>query len=120
MVVAALIAVVVIGVVVGHRAASTASNSATASHVPAAGNSEPPPGTTISAPASGPAPVIAAAGDIACNSPSQTTGHKCQQGLTAAEIATDPKLAAVLALGDLQYECGDYAYLERYYGTTWG
>jgi hypothetical protein len=119
-VVAVLLAAVVIAVVVGHRATSTASDSAPASHAQATGSSQPPPGTTIAAPASGPAPVIAAAGDIACNSPSQTSGHKCQQGLTAAEITADPKLAAVLALGDLQYECGDYPYLERYYGSTWG
>jgi hypothetical protein len=120
MVVAVLVAATAIAVVVVvvNRATSTSSHStSSASGTPAPTASGVPAAQTVAA---GPAPVIAAAGDISCDSPAQTTGHTCAQGMTASEITSDPKLAAVLALGDLQYECGDSVYFERYYGTTWG
>jgi hypothetical protein len=62
-------------------------------------------------------PVVMAAGDVACGSQSGTT--PCQQGATAGVIsAASPD--AVLALGDLQYECGALSDFRSYYDTTWG
>jgi acid phosphatase type 7 len=70
-------------------------------------------------------PVIAAAGDIACDPASssfrngQGTATSCQQRLTS-DLMVDTGLAAVLALGDTQYECGGYqAYLQSY-DLSWG
>jgi hypothetical protein len=64
--------------------------------------------------------VIAAAGDIACNSAPATIGTTCQQRLTASLLAAGPSLSGVLTLGDLQYECGDYSNLLKFYDPTWG
>ncbi len=70
-------------------------------------------------------PVIAAAGDIACSQKAvahltateQT--HRCSEALTA-DVMAGHKLAAVLPLGDLQYECADTANFAASYAQTWG
>ena len=70
-------------------------------------------------------PVIAAAGDIACD-PSVVSFNKgegnttsCRQKYTS-DLLVDADLAAVLPLGDVQYECGGYrAFLESY-NPSWG
>jgi hypothetical protein len=64
-----------------------------------------------------PDPTIAAAGDIACGSTS--TGAPCQQMATSDLILTANPVA-VLALGDTQYEAGEYTnYLARF-DPSWG
>jgi acid phosphatase type 7 len=63
-------------------------------------------------------PVIEAAGDIACDQ-LPTDAATCQQLATSALIAGRP-LAAVLALGDNQYESGDLAAFQQFYDPTWG
>jgi hypothetical protein len=60
---------------------------------------------------------IAAAGDVACGKSSG--GASCQQAQTAAVINAG-NYAAVLALGDLQYENGALADFQKYYDATWG
>jgi acid phosphatase type 7 len=70
-------------------------------------------------------PEIAAAGDIACdpadpsfNHLAGTATHCVMMATAQALVADDPD--AVLALGDLQYDCGGYqAYLQSY-DPTWG
>jgi chitodextrinase len=78
--------------------------------------------TTPSAPPAD--PVIAAAGDVACDPADGNfngglgTGDGCQM-LATSNLLT-PELAAVLVLGDIQYECGGYqAYLQSY-DRSWG
>jgi hypothetical protein len=70
-------------------------------------------------------PVIAAAGDIACD-PSypnfnggRGTADECHEAGTSA-LLVRARLAAVLPLGDLQYECGAAAAFQRSYDPTWG
>ena len=70
-------------------------------------------------------PVIAAAGDIACD-PSNTsfnngngTSGSCREKATS-DLLVNAGLSAVLSLGDNQYYCGGYqAYLQSY-DPTWG
>jgi hypothetical protein len=65
--------------------------------------------------------VIAAAGDIACESDplgAQLPGL-CQYDDTADLIAND-RFAEVLLLGDNQYERGAYAAYTQYFDPTWG
>jgi len=67
------------------------------------------------------APILAAAGDIACAPGGKTTATECQQAATARLIKRAHP-AAVAALGDNQYENGGLA---EYFGTgafdaTWG
>src|SRR5512145_3243158 len=56
-------------------------------------------------------PVIAAAGDIACDPGSESfndgqgNAFSCRQQYTS-DLLVDADLAAVLPLGDVQYECG--------------
>lgn len=74
-------------------------------------------------------PVIAAAGDIACDETagaSQTAGDKddysadgCQQGSTA-KLLRAKTYAAILPLGDEQYPDGTLAEFESSYAKTWG
>jgi peptidoglycan/xylan/chitin deacetylase (PgdA/CDA1 family) len=72
-----------------------------------------------------PDPVVAAAGDIACDpaDPSFNNGRgtadECHQAATSA-LLVRARLAAVLPLGDLQYECGAVAAFQRSYEPTWG
>jgi hypothetical protein len=70
-------------------------------------------------------PTIAAAGDIACD-PLDTAydggagnATRCRQADTA-RLLTSGNFAAVLALGDNQYECGASAAYEQVYNATWG
>jgi hypothetical protein len=63
-------------------------------------------------------PVIATAGDIAC----QTTGvgsTTCHQQATSNLLAAKP-YAAILALGDEQYECGNYQDYLGSFNSSWG
>lgn len=70
-------------------------------------------------------PVIAAAGDIACDPTSSSfnsgngTSKSCRQKYTA-DILTSMNPAAVLALGDIQYYCGGYQAFLQSYDLSWG
>jgi len=70
-------------------------------------------------------PVVAAAGDIACDPTSSNfhggngTTNNCRQKYTS-DLLVDPAIAGVLLLGDNQYYCGGYqAYLQSY-DRSWG
>jgi hypothetical protein len=70
-------------------------------------------------------PLIAAAGDIACDPSSSNfrngngTSSSCKQKATSDLILSEP-VDAVLALGDNQYQCGGYqAYLQSF-NPAWG
>jgi hypothetical protein len=69
-------------------------------------------------------PVIAAAGDIACDPSSLSfnggagTATECRQMATSDLL--HPGLAAVLTLGDNQYECAGYQAFLRSYDPSWG
>ncbi len=97
------------------RVVVTGTNSAGASSATSAAT-----GTVTAAPSPGGDPVIAAAGDIACNSAWTTSGASCHYGATAATVTADPAVTDVLTLGDIQYECGDYSSLLKFYDPTWG
>ena len=63
-------------------------------------------------------PVIAAAGDVACG-PAETGVFPCRQGATSDLLVTmNP--AAVLALGDLQYDQGSLSDFNSFYSASWG
>ena len=70
-------------------------------------------------------PVIVAVGDIACDpaNPAYAGGRgttsNCQQAATS-DLAVAANPAAVLALGDLQYDCGGTAAFAASYDPTWG
>jgi hypothetical protein len=62
-------------------------------------------------------PVVMAAGDIACGAASPAGG--CAQTATSdLLVAGNP--TAVLTLGDNQYECGQLADYQNFYGPSWG
>lgn len=64
-------------------------------------------------------PTIAAAGDIACKSP--TVGKNCHQQLTANLISSRlATLDSVFTLGDNQYPCGALADYLNSYDRSWG
>jgi acid phosphatase type 7 len=70
-------------------------------------------------------PVVAAAGDIACD-PTASTFHNgqgsassCRQ-LATANLIVGHGFSAVLALGDTQYNCGGYAAFQQSYDLSWG
>jgi hypothetical protein len=69
-------------------------------------------------------PVIAAAGDVACDPTDQNynagagTALYCRQQSTAALLA--PRLTAVLPLGDEQYTDGALSKFQSSYDTSWG
>ena len=70
-------------------------------------------------------PVIAAAGDIACdptdsgyNSGNGSATH-CRQKFTS-DLLINAGLSAVLDLGDNQYYCGGYQAFMQVYDLTWG
>src|SRR6186997_400311 len=58
-------------------------------------------------------PLIAAAGDIACQAPPETD-EWCQQQATSDLLVGRP-LSAVLALGDTQYEDGALPYFWQFF-----
>jgi acid phosphatase type 7 len=70
-------------------------------------------------------PVIAAAGDIACDPASTSFNNgegnpsSCRQKYTS-DLLMDADLAAVLPLGDVQYECGGYQAFLQSYDPSWG
>jgi hypothetical protein len=80
--------------------------------------------TTTSPPPTSGDPVLAAAGDIACDpldpKISRTDPNACRENVVAQLIAADPAVSAVAALGDVQYECGGLAAFQRSYDSTWG
>jgi len=63
-------------------------------------------------------PVVVAAGDIVCGTGTSATAL-CQHAATAALIGPIAP-AAVLLLGDNQYEDGSYADFLNFYHPTWG
>ncbi len=74
---------------------------------------------------SGPDPVVAAAGDIACD-PDVSTFHagagaatSCRQKYTS-DLLVNGHFTAVLALGDTQYFCGGYQAFLQSYDPSWG
>ena len=79
----------------------------------------------VDGPPVGPGPRIAAAGDIACDpgdskyDSGQGSGRSCRQ-LATSELLVDAGYAAVLALGDIQYEDGAYAKFLASYDPSWG
>ncbi len=73
-----------------------------------------PPSTA----APGPAHVVAAAGDIACEPTEAVSRDRCRQQATS-ELLT-PDLTAVLTLGDNQYENGTLDKYRRSYDPSWG
>jgi hypothetical protein len=64
-----------------------------------------------------PDPVVAGAGDIACGADSSSA--QCHDAATS-ELLLQMAPAAVLALGDVQYELGQYDNFTRFYDATWG
>jgi hypothetical protein len=64
-------------------------------------------------------PVIAAAGDVACNS-STSTAEKCRQLATSDLLVGMDPLDAVLGIGDLQQMCGELENYQAFYDPTWG
>ena len=80
---------------------------------------EPPPVNTPPPPPPPDPPTLVAAGDIAC-SPTQTASEtSCHQGETADLVeGLDPD--AVAALGDNQYEHGEFDNFTSMYDPTWG
>ncbi|MEA2521681.1 MAG: hypothetical protein QOI81_1327 [Actinomycetota bacterium] len=82
-------------------------------------------GSASAPPARGGDPLIVAVGDIACDpaNPSFAAGrgttNNCQQAATS-DLAVGADPTAVLALGDLQYDCGGAAAFAASYGPTWG
>jgi acid phosphatase type 7 len=68
---------------------------------------------------------LAAAGDIACDPRSSVFNRGRGRGLACRQLATSNLLvggryAAVLALGDLQYEDGAYSKFRASYAHSWG
>ncbi|HXD09954.1 MAG TPA: metallophosphoesterase [Anaerolineales bacterium] len=70
-------------------------------------------------------PVIAAAGDIACDPRNSNfnggngSARSCRQKYTA-ELLVNTNFSAVLALGDNQYYCGGYQAFLQSYDLSWG
>jgi calcineurin-like phosphoesterase family protein len=70
-------------------------------------------------------PVVAAAGDIACDPTSRNfnrgngTSRFCRQKYTS-DLLVNAGLAAVLALGDNQYFCAGYRAFLQSYDLSWG
>lgn len=60
---------------------------------------------------------IMAAGDIACGATSR--GAKCKQ-METSNLLVNGAPAAVLPLGDIQYECGETADFNNSYNPSWG
>jgi hypothetical protein len=62
--------------------------------------------------------MIAAAGDIACGA-GTSRGAPCKQ-METSELLVQARPAAVLSLGDNQYESGEFQDFQRYYDPSWG
>jgi hypothetical protein len=95
-------------------------------------NHSPPSGSvSVTTPSGGGSsdPVIAAAGDIACDPASSLfrggagTATKCHMMQTAAvlqNLVSTTNLQGILPLGDTQYECGGPQAYAQSYGPSWG
>jgi hypothetical protein len=70
-------------------------------------------------------PVIAAAGNIACDpgvpefNGGNGTATDCHQKATS-DVLAQSRLAGILTLGDAQYGCGGYSAYQQAFGPTWG
>jgi hypothetical protein len=64
-----------------------------------------------------PDPVVAGAGDIACGADSSSA--QCRQ-MATSDLLLQIAPTAVLALGDVQYELGQYDNFLRFYDPSWG
>ena len=70
-------------------------------------------------------PVIAAAGNIACDPTAPEfnggngTATDCHQKATS-DLLGQTSLAAILTLGDAQYGCGGYSAYQQAFGPAWG
>lgn len=94
--------------------------------LPVVAAATPAPSSAFEATSSVPAdPVIAAAGDIACDPASPYfnggigTSLGCHE-MATSDLLTGGGLSAVLALGDTQYWCGGTAAYQQSYDPTWG
>jgi hypothetical protein len=71
-------------------------------------------------------PVIAAAGDIACDPHDSSfnggagTGSTCHQRATGTLLGSLGSLSAILLLGDIQYDCGPLDEVAQSFGPAWG
>jgi acid phosphatase type 7 len=75
--------------------------------------------SALAAPAGAQDPVIAAAGDIACDPADPVTSDTCHQQATS-NLLVGAGLAAVLPLGDIQYDSASYDNILGAYHPTWG
>jgi Calcineurin-like phosphoesterase len=82
--------------------------------------------TTVTPTAAADDPVIVAAGDIACSPTNIHFGdglgdgsNYCRQ-LFTSDLVLEINPVAVLALGDVQYECGSYQAILQSYDLSWG
>jgi len=66
------------------------------------------------------APIVAAAGDIACAPGDPVTPATCRQLATSNLFVGNPAIRAVLPLGDEQYETGTLADFQQAYAASWG
>ena len=81
----------------------------------------PTPAPTTPSPSPTLAPkVIMAAGDIACGPDVTPNEAQCHDQATADIIAAEPRVDAVLPLGDLQYDYGALEHFRSHYHRTWG
>ncbi len=62
---------------------------------------------------------VVTVGDIVCESDMEVTDEECQQQATA-DLADSLHPDAVVALGDLQYQEGQFEEFERSWGPSWG
>jgi len=75
--------------------------------------------------AAGTDPVVAAAGDIACDPGNSNfnsgngTSSACRQKFTS-DLLVNTDFAGILVLGDNQYECGGYQAFLQSYNLSWG
>jgi acid phosphatase type 7 len=71
-------------------------------------------------------PLIAAAGDIACDPADrsfrsgQGTSSACRQTATGNLILSNTAIDAVLAVGDMQYQCGGLRAFQQSFDPAWG
>jgi acid phosphatase type 7 len=70
--------------------------------------------------------LVAAAGDIACDptdpgfNGGNGTAAVCAQKATSDLVVADPRISAVLPLGDEQYGCGGFSAFQQAYDLSWG
>ncbi len=98
---------------------------ATATATSASQPTNTPTATTTNTPSAVTDPLIAAAGDIACDPTNSNfnggngTSNVCRQ-LYTSNIIVNLQPAGVLALGDDQYYCGGYNAFLQSYALSWG